>query len=65
MPLPKRKQSKWHRAQRRHANWSLSAPAMSTCSRCKAAKLPHNVCPSCGFYQGRKVIEVKERAGVG
>ncbi|MBW3623148.1 MAG: 50S ribosomal protein L32 [Armatimonadetes bacterium] len=65
MPLPKRKQSKWHRAQRRHQNWKLCAPNIGACPRCHAAKLPHHVCTACGFYQGRKVIEVKERAGAG
>jgi large subunit ribosomal protein L32 len=63
MPLPKRKQSKWHRAQRRFSNWSLKAPNIGSCPRCHAAKLAHHVCTSCGFYRGRKVIQVKERVG--
>ena len=26
------------------------------CESCKAPKLPHVLCPSCGFYAGRAVI---------
>jgi len=31
------------------------------CPRCHAPRLPHHVCQSCGFYNGRLVLEVKER----
>jgi large subunit ribosomal protein L32 len=23
-------------------------------------RLPHTVCPNCGFYQGREVVEIKK-----
>jgi ribosomal protein L32 len=25
-------------------------------------KLPHHVCPNCGWYQGRQAIELKQTA---
>ncbi|WP_448567208.1 50S ribosomal protein L32, partial [Thermus sp.] len=25
---------------------------------CKAMRPPHTVCPECGYYDGRKVLEV-------
>jgi len=28
------------------------------CPRCAAAKLPHTVCPACGWYKDRQVVEV-------
>jgi large subunit ribosomal protein L32 len=31
------------------------------CPRCHAPRLPHHVCPSCGFYNGRLVLKVKKR----
>jgi len=31
------------------------------CPRCHAPKLPHHVCPACGFYNGRKVLTVEHR----
>jgi large subunit ribosomal protein L32 len=61
MPLPKRKQSHARTSRRRAQNWRLEAPNVSSCPRCHAAKLPHHVCPSCGFYRDRLVIAVKER----
>ncbi|MEN6371987.1 MAG: 50S ribosomal protein L32 [Armatimonadota bacterium] len=60
MPLPKRRHSSARQAKRR-ANWKLTAPNVSACPRCHAPRLSHHVCPSCGFYNGRLVIEKKER----
>jgi large subunit ribosomal protein L32 len=28
------------------------------CPRCGSAKLPHVVCRTCGWYNGRQVIDV-------
>ncbi len=30
------------------------------CSNCGSPKLPHRVCPECGFYKGRQVKEGSE-----
>jgi large subunit ribosomal protein L32 len=32
-------------------------PTVATCPRCKAAKRPHIVCASCGYYAGRQAVE--------
>ena len=58
MALPNRKTSKARKRQRR-AHDALSAPGLSTCAQCKQSKLPHRVCPHCGFYRGRKVLDTK------
>jgi large subunit ribosomal protein L32 len=42
----------------RRAQWKAAPVAISTCSRCKQAKLPHAACPTCGYYNDRRVIEV-------
>jgi large subunit ribosomal protein L32 len=60
MPLPKRRHSRARQATRR-ANWKLTVPNVVDCPRCHAPRLPHHVCLSCGFYNGRLVIEKKER----
>jgi large subunit ribosomal protein L32 len=39
---------------------ALKNPPKSTCSNCGAPKLPHRVCPACGQYAGREVVEVAE-----
>jgi large subunit ribosomal protein L32 len=32
---------------------------LDECSHCHSPKLPHHVCPTCGWYNDREVIEVK------
>jgi large subunit ribosomal protein L32 len=58
MPNPKRRHSKARR-DRRRTHDALPTPAASDCPQCHERKLPHRVCPHCGFYKGREVIEVK------
>jgi len=38
------------------------AEAMPTqaCPRCSSPKLPHRVCPTCGYYRGKKMVEVED-----
>ena len=61
MPVPKQKQGRIRTHTRRSANMKISAAAQSTCPRCGAVKLPHHVCPSCGFYKDREVFVPAER----
>jgi large subunit ribosomal protein L32 len=61
MPLPKRKLSHARTARRRAQNWKLELPNVGDCPRCHAPKLPHHVCPACGFYNGRKVLDIQQR----
>ncbi len=58
-PLPKRKTSRTRRDQRR-AHDALKAKNLVQCSNCGEMRLPHRVCPNCGFYKGREVVEIKE-----
>lgn len=58
-PLPKRKISRTRRDKRRtHDN--LKARNLVQCSNCGEMRLPHRVCPNCGFYQGREIIEIEK-----
>jgi large subunit ribosomal protein L32 len=59
MPLPKRRHSGTRRDKRR-ANDALAAPASSFCPNCQEPKLPHRICKSCGYYNGKEVIKVPE-----
>ncbi|NIM98786.1 MAG: 50S ribosomal protein L32 [candidate division Zixibacteria bacterium] len=59
MPLPKRRHSKARGAKRR-AHWKLSLPNTVECPHCHQPKLPHRICPNCGYYKGRQVITPKE-----
>lgn len=56
---PKRKTSKSKRNMRR-AHDFLTPPSLSECPQCHEVKMPHHVCPACGYYKGKEVIEIKE-----
>ncbi len=58
-PLPKRKISKGRR-NRRRAHDAISTPKLVECSQCHELHLPHRMCPNCGTYRGRTVIEIEE-----
>jgi large subunit ribosomal protein L32 len=60
MPNPKNRHSKSRRGKRR-AHDFLTARSLSNCSNCGVPVLPHRVCPNCGYYKGRQVIEVEEQ----
>lgn len=57
MAVPKRKTSKARRDSRR-AHIKLSAPSISNCPQCHKPRLAHRVCKECGYYDGRKAIDV-------
>ncbi|NJN64529.1 MAG: 50S ribosomal protein L32 [Acidobacteria bacterium] len=59
MPNPKRRHSKARRDKRR-AHDFLRAPGASRCPNCQEIKLPHRVCPSCGYYKGREIVQTAE-----
>lgn len=58
-PHPKRKHSKGRRDRRRSQD-ALSASNLVVCSNCGNKRLPHVVCPSCGYFKGREVVQVKK-----
>lgn len=60
MALPKRRHSK-QRGRKRRTFWKVASPSLNTCPHCKSSKPSHAVCPVCGFYKGRQVIEIKEK----
>ncbi|MDZ7343919.1 MAG: 50S ribosomal protein L32 [candidate division KSB1 bacterium] len=60
MPNPKRRHSRTRRDKRR-THWKLSAPTIVVCSNCRQPKLPHRVCPNCGYYGERSVFLPRER----
>ena len=53
--LPKRKTSKSRRDKRR-THYKVEPPRAVACPQCGEAKLPHRVCPNCGYYGGRQVL---------
>jgi large subunit ribosomal protein L32 len=58
-PQPKRKHSKGRR-DRRRAHDSLTLINTVACSNCGQMRLAHTVCPNCGHYKGREIIEIEK-----
>ncbi len=58
MPVPKKKTSKSRKGMRRSHD-HLSVPAYGECSQCHEIKRPHHVCPHCGYYKDKEVLEVE------
>lgn len=57
MAVPKRRKTRATRDMRRSQNEKLKLPSISGCPQCGSPKLPHRVCPNCGTYKGKVVIE--------
>lgn len=59
MANPKRRHSKARRNKRR-AHDALPKVGLSVCPNCHEKKLPHRVCPHCGQYKGREIVQPPE-----
>lgn len=57
-PLPKRKYPKARQGKRR-SHLALKPTGLTRCPNCRNPRLPHTACPTCGFYKGVAVVEVK------
>ena len=60
MALPKRRWSKT-RTRKGRTNKKLKITPLNVCPQCKQPKLSHRICPVCGYYKGRQVIEIKDK----
>lgn len=58
MAVPFRRTSKTSKRMRR-THFKLSAPGLVKCPNCGAMIKSHNVCPKCGYYNGKNVMEKK------
>lgn len=38
---------------------ALTTKSLVTCSQCRKPRLPHRVCPNCGYYKGEEVVKSK------
>lgn len=60
MAVPKSRTSKSKKKMRRAQNFKLEVPALSVCTKCGEAKLPHRVCKKCGTYNNIEVLKVEQ-----
>lgn len=58
MAVPKKRTSK-QRKRKRRTHYKADPVARHTCPRCGDPKRPHRVCPTCGHYREREVVEIE------
>lgn len=56
MAVPKRRMSRSNTRSRR-SQWKTQAPTLAKCDRGHTIR-PHTMCPTCGRYDGRQVLDV-------
>jgi len=61
MAHPKRKHSR-SRSRKRRTHQGLSSPSLGECKQCRRPKPNHMICPFCGYYADREVIEIKQKS---
>ena len=50
------------RTRRKRTAWSkLTVTGAMSCPQCHEPKLPHRMCPSCGYYKNREVAPKVEQ----
>ena len=57
--VPQHKVSKTRKRLRRSHN-AMELPGTTKCKSCGEVIKPHRVCPKCGNYKGKVVVEPKE-----
>lgn len=57
MSVQKKRISK-RRTRNRRSHHALKVPNVTTCPKCKNPVKPHYACPSCGYYRGKKVLDL-------
>ena len=48
------------KTRKRRSHLALVMPNVVACTACGAPKLQHHICKSCGQYNGKQVIALKE-----
>ncbi len=59
MGVPKKKRS-YTRRHLRRANHALKQVNLSSCSNCGEQQQPHRICSNCGYYKGKRILNVED-----
>jgi large subunit ribosomal protein L32 len=59
MAVPKRRVSK-SRKRKRRTHYKAVAPTLNPCPKCGEPRRPHVACGNCGYYAGKKVLDIKD-----
>jgi len=60
MAHPKRKHST-QRTRKRRTHFKTAVPNLNPCANCHKPVVSHRVCPFCGYYKGRPVVDIKPK----
>ena len=60
MAVPKRKTTR-STTRARRSEWEATDPTLMTWPRCRSAKVPQVACTTCGYYNNRQVVAVRDR----
>lgn len=61
MAVPKHRKSKAKKRSRRASNDKRFLGSLSICPQCGAERMPHRICPECGFYKDRVIKAAKSQ----
>jgi large subunit ribosomal protein L32 len=59
MAVPRRRTSN-SRTGKRRSHDHVKPRQLGYCPQCSTSVPTHNICPKCGYYQGRTLVEIKE-----
>lgn len=59
MAVPRNRHSNARKNSKR-AHFAKQPKQLTSCGNCNARKVPHVICPSCGFYAGKEMISMSE-----
>ncbi|HIE36313.1 MAG TPA: 50S ribosomal protein L32 [Candidatus Omnitrophica bacterium] len=60
MAHPKRRHSP-SRTRKKRTHKKLSSPQLVECKQCGRFKKAHIVCPFCGYYAQKQVVQIKKK----
>ena len=58
MAVPKRRHSH-SRSRKRNSHNAITPIQLAYCPECQTQVPTHLICPTCGYYQGRTIVETK------
>ena len=61
MAVPKKKTSKRRTANRTSANNKIAPVVLTKCAKCGEPKKAHIACSFCGYYGGKKILNVESK----
>lgn len=62
MAVPRNRHSNARKNSKRAHHAKKPKTLSGECSNCGASRVPHRVCGTCGFYNGRRIVAVSSES---